>query len=172
MVGKMITLDLLIKTLFAAVPAVGFGMVFNVPLAALKFCALGGMVGYFSRQILMSFSLSIELATFIAALLVGLMARLLSNKYLVPQPVYAVASIIPMIPGTSAFTAMMALVDMNFHGVSQELAILFIENGLKAVFIIGSISIGLALPSLGSRQLKIRQVQQSDVMVKDATVHR
>lgn len=166
----MITLDLLLKTLFAAVPAIGFGMVFNVPMSALKFCALGGMVGYFSRQIMMSFTLSIELATFIAALLVGLMARFLSNKYLVPQPVYTVASIIPMIPGTSAFTAMMALVELNFHGVSQELVFLFLENGLKAIFIIGSLSIGLALASLGGRQLEVKRVQQADILVKDITV--
>lgn len=168
----MITIDLLLKTLFAAVPAVGFGMIFNVPLTALKFCALGGMLGYFSRQTLMSLSLSIEPATFIAALLVGLMARFLSKRYLVPQPVYVVASIIPMIPGTCAFTAMMALVDMNSHGVSQDLIFLFLENGLKAVFVVGSISIGLALPSLGSRsgQLKIKQVQQTDVLFKKSIV--
>jgi uncharacterized membrane protein YjjB (DUF3815 family) len=166
----MITLDLIVKTVFAAVPAVGFGMVFNVPSTALIFCALGGMIGYFSKQMLMSFSVSIELATFCAALLVGFMARFLSKKYLVPQPVYAVASIIPMIPGTCAFTAMIALIDMNSHGVSQELTFLFFENGLKAMFIVGAISLGLTLPSLGSTQMKARHAQHSDIIIKNRVI--
>ena len=109
-----IILDHIINAVFAAVPAVGFGMVFNVPPTALRFCALGGAIGYTSRGLLMTFGgISIELATFIASLLVGIMALLLSKKYLIPQPVYAVASIIPIIPGTSAFTTMIALVDMT-----------------------------------------------------------
>ena len=86
-------LNFLIKAGFAAVPAVGFGMIFNVPPATLKFCALGGAIGYTSRELLMSYGgISIELGTFIASLLVGITALLLSKKYLIPQPVYAVAS--------------------------------------------------------------------------------
>ena len=158
-------LDFIIKAGFAAVPAVGFGMIFNVPPATLKFCALGGAIGYTSRELLMSYGgISIELGTFIASLLVGITALLLSKKYLIPQPVYAVASIIPMIPGTCAFTAMIALVDMNSHGVSQELIFLFIENGLKAIFIVGAISIGLALPSLSNKQLLVvKRAKQNDI---------
>jgi uncharacterized membrane protein YjjB (DUF3815 family) len=53
-----------------------------------------------------------------------------------------------MIPGTFAFAAMISLVDMNSHGVTPELIKIFIENGLKAVSILGAISFGLALPSL------------------------
>lgn len=163
-----IILDHIIKAVFAAVPAVGFGMVFNVPPTALRFCALGGAIGYTSRGLLMTFGgISIELATFIASLLVGIMALLLSKKYLIPQPVYAVASIIPIIPGTSAFTTMIALVDMNSHGVSQELIFLFIENGLKAVSIIGSISIGLAVPSLGNMGSIVKKTEQNESHVEE-----
>ena len=53
-----------------------------------------------------------------------------------------------MIPGTYAFSALISLVDMNSHGVTPELIESFIENGLKAVSILGAISFGLALPSL------------------------
>lgn len=31
---------------FAAIPAVGFALVFNVPAPALKYCALGGAIGH------------------------------------------------------------------------------------------------------------------------------
>ena len=35
-------LGLLHDMLFAAIPAVGFALVFNVPVKALKYCAIGG----------------------------------------------------------------------------------------------------------------------------------
>ena len=141
-------LHYLLSAIFSAIPAVGFGMVFNVPKHALKFCALGGAIAYTSRLALLDLHMPIELATFLASLLIGTIAVHWSRKYIVPRPIYTVASIIPLIPGTFAFTAMISLVDMNSHGVTPELIAAFIGNGLKAISILGAISFGLALPSL------------------------
>ncbi len=141
-------LHYILSALFSAIPAVGFGMVFNVPKHALKFCALGGAIAYNSRLAFLDLNMPIELATFLASLLIGTIAVYWSRKYIVPRPIYTVASIIPLIPGTYAFTAMISLVDMNSHGVTPELIASFIENGLKSISILGAISFGLALPSL------------------------
>lgn len=40
--------------ILAAIPAVGFAMVFNVPVRALRWCALLGSIGHGSRMILMT----------------------------------------------------------------------------------------------------------------------
>ncbi|MBA1843819.1 hypothetical protein G9H56_27510, partial [Escherichia coli] len=40
--------------ILAAIPAVGFAMVFNVPVRALRWCALLGAIGHGSRMILMT----------------------------------------------------------------------------------------------------------------------
>ncbi len=144
----LILQNLFLDAVFAAIPAVGFAMLFNVPKSALKYCAFGGAIVYTLREVFMDLNLTIELATFFASMIIGLIALYWSRKNLVPRPIYTVASIIPMIPGTYAFTAMISLVDMNTHGVSNELISLFIENGLKSISILGAISFGLALPSL------------------------
>lgn len=141
-------LDIILQSLFASLASTGFAMVFNVPKNTLKFCALGGFITYIIRASLLDFGLGIEISTFIASTIIGILALYWSRKYLIPRPVYTVASIIPMIPGTYAFAAMISLVDMNTYGVSQELIESFIQNGLKSVFILGAISFGLALPSL------------------------
>ncbi len=141
-------LKLLIEGFFASVAAIGFAMVFNVPKESLKFCAFGGAITFMSRTILLDLGMGIELSTFIASTGIGIIALYWSRKHLIPRPVYTVASIIPMIPGTYAFSAMINLVDMNSHGVTPELIELFIHNGLKAIAILGAISFGLALPSL------------------------
>ncbi len=143
-----VILDYCIKAIFAAIPAIGFGMVWNVPRHTLVYCGIGGAIAYITRMVLMEFNMSLELSTFIASTIVGIVALYWSRKYLIPRPVYTVAAIIPLLPGTFAFTAMISLIDMNSHGVSQELIALFMENGLKAMWILGAIGFGLALPSL------------------------
>lgn len=145
---SLILQNLFLNAFFASIPAIGFAMLFNVPKSALKYCALGGAIVYSLREIFMNLNLTIELATFLASMIIGLIALYWSRKNLVPRPIYTVASIIPMIPGTYAFTAMISLVDMNTHGVTTELITIFIENGLKSISILGAISFGLAIPSL------------------------
>ena len=141
-------LKLIVEGLFASFAAVGFAIVFNVPKETLKYCAIGGAIAYDVRTILLNLNLGIELSTFLASTIVGIIALYWSRKYLIPRPVYTVASIIPIIPGTFAFSAMISLVDMNTHGITPELAELSITSGLKVISILGAISFGLALPSL------------------------
>jgi uncharacterized membrane protein YjjB (DUF3815 family) len=143
-----IILDILIKSIFASIASTGFAMLFNVPKHTLKFCAIGGGITYIIRNVSIELGASIELSTFIASSCIGYITLKWSRKYLIPRPVYSVAAIIPMIPGTYAFTAMIGLVDMNSHGVTPELIELFIENFLRALAILGAITFGLALTSL------------------------
>ena len=141
-------IKLILESLFASVASVGFAMVFNVPKHTLIYCAFGGAITYIIRTLSLHIGLGIEISTLIASTFIGILALYWSRKHLIPRPVYTVASIIPMIPGTFAFSAMISLVDMNSHGVTPELIEIFIENGLKAIAILGAISFGLALPSL------------------------
>ena len=141
-------IKMLIDAFFASVASVGFAMVFNVPKHTLVYCAIGGAITFIARSLFLHLGIGIEISTFLASTFIGIVALYWSRKYLIPRPVYTVASIIPMIPGTYAFTAMISLVDMNTHGVTEQLIGLFVFNGLKAVSILGAISFGLALPSL------------------------
>ena len=54
----------------------------------------------------MHFGIDIEWATLAASTTIGFIGVYWSRKKLVPRPVYTVASIIPMIPGSFAFRAM------------------------------------------------------------------
>jgi uncharacterized membrane protein YjjB (DUF3815 family) len=138
----------------AAVPAVGFAMIFNVPKEALKYCALAGAIGHSLRFSLYKFDLPltgplpIELATFIAAGVVSLIGVYWAQKWRAHPKVFTVAAMIPMIPGVYAFTALLALVEIERKGYSEALLRTAIDNGLKAFFIISAIAVGLALPGL------------------------
>ena len=155
-------LDLVMNTLLtilqdhglAAVPAVGFAMIFNVPKPALKYCAIAGALGHALRFGLYKISLfgigplPIEWATLIAACAVSVIGIYWAQKWRAHPKVFTVAAIIPMIPGVYSFTALLALVDMERKGFSQELLRIAIDNGLKAFFIIAALAVGLAMPGL------------------------
>ena len=133
----------------AAVPAVGFAMIFNVPKPALKYCAIAGAIGHALRFSLYKIGpLPIEWATLIAATVVSLIGIHWAQKWRAHPKVFTVAAIIPMIPGVNAFTALLALVEIERKGFTPELLKTAIDNGLKAVFIVGALAIGLALPGL------------------------
>ncbi|WP_022940216.1 threonine/serine exporter family protein [Psychromonas hadalis] len=144
---ELLTL-IIIDALFAAVPAVGFAMVFNVPKKMLIYCAIGGALAHSLRFLLMNFDVQIEWATLIASSSMGFLGLYWSRKRLIPRPVFTVASVIPMIPGSFAFTTVIGLVELNSAGYSIEIMQIVTENGLKTLFILGALSFGLALPSI------------------------
>lgn len=134
--------------LLASIPAVGFGMLFNVPKHTLIYCGFGGIVTFSIQKSLIFSGMAIEFSTFIASLSIAILTEIYIRKNKMPRSVYTVASIIPLIPAGYAITAMISLVDMHTHGVSLELIYKFIDTSMKALAILGAISFGLALPSL------------------------
>lgn len=143
-----LTLGLLNDMFFAAIPAVGFALVFNVPQRALIYCAVGGAIGHGSRYLMMQFGVPIEWATFFAATLVGMIGVHWSHRFLAHPKVFTVAALIPMVPGVFAYKAMIAMVEINHLGYSPELIATCMENFLKAMFIIAGLAVGLAVPGL------------------------
>jgi uncharacterized membrane protein YjjB (DUF3815 family) len=139
---------LLTDMALAAVPAVGFAMVFNVPRRVLGFCALGGAVGHGLRFLLMAAGVPVEWGTLAAAVAVSTFGILMARRLRAHPKVFTVASMIPMIPGVSLFTALLALQEMNHQGVTPELLAVALNNAVRASFIIGAIALGLAMPGL------------------------
>ncbi|MBO2663623.1 threonine/serine exporter family protein [Shewanella algae] len=146
----MDTLLLLLNdAFFSAIPAMGFAMLFNVPRRYLLYCALSGAIGHSSRTLMLQFGLPIEWATFAAAGIIGMVTIAFAKRHLAPPLLYAVAAIIPMIPGSYAYNTVIALVQLTAQSqLSTELWEQVVTNGLKTVFILGALSVGLAMPSL------------------------
>ena len=133
---------------FAAIPAVGFALVFNVPPKALKYCALLGALGHVTRMILMHNDVPIVFATLVGAALIGFIGVHLSHRYLAHPKVFTVAAIIPMIPGVQAYKAMIAIVQIHHYGFSNALFEQMIASFINTTFILGALVFGLALPGL------------------------
>ena len=139
---------LLQDMVLAAIPALGFAMVFNVPVRALRYCALLGAIGHGSRMLMIHFGMNIELASLLASIMIGVIGINWSRWLLAHPKVFTVAAVIPMFPGISAYTAMISVVEISHLGYSEELMSVMVTNFLKASFIVGALSIGLSLPGL------------------------
>lgn len=141
-------LNLIQDMVLAAIPAVGFAMVFNVPHRALPWCAMLGAIGHGTRFAMVTWGFNIEWSTFIASMLVGSIGIRWSRWYLAHPKVFTVAAVIPMFPGISAYTAMISAVKISHLGYNEDLMILLLTNFLKASSIVGALSIGLSIPGL------------------------
>ena len=144
----MFLLNLLDDMLFAAIPAVGFALVFNVGSKALKYCAILAAIGHATRTLLLHFGIPIVFATFLATCVIGFIGVHLSHRYLAHPKAFTVAAIIPMIPGVYAYKAMIGMVQLHHFGFSEIRFENAISAFLNTTFILGAIVFGLALPGL------------------------
>jgi uncharacterized membrane protein YjjB (DUF3815 family) len=140
--------SLLSAMALAAVPAVGFALVFHVPARVLGYCAAGGAFAYGLRFLLLAGDVPIVWATLLAAMALSLIGVQLAQRLRAHPKVFTVAAMIPMVPGVPFFTALLALVEINRSGVTDELLHTAISSGLKTTFIVSAIALGLALPGL------------------------
>jgi len=152
MSGAELAVLLIEKGGWAAVATLGFAVLFNVPKYALPYCALIGALGYALRTALMSGGgMGIVLATLCAALLVGVLATILAQRFAVSGTLFAVGPAIPLVPGSYAYKAVMGLVmvanspELEHDG---ELLLAAFDNGIKAMLTILFLSFGIALPGL------------------------
>ena len=91
MSGHELAVLLVQKGSWAAVATVGFSVLFNVPKYALPYCALIGAFGYALRIALMSGGMGMILATLCAALLIGVLATILAQRFeVLPRDGYKV----------------------------------------------------------------------------------
>ncbi len=74
---------------WAAIPAVGFAMLFAVPPRFLKYCAIVGALAHSMRAVMVHYGdIPIEWATLAASSFVSLVFVYLSRRLLAPRPVF------------------------------------------------------------------------------------
>ena len=136
---------------FAAIAAIGFAIISNPPRKALLISAFLAAVGHGLRYYLMNNTHPMDIATssFLAALVIGLLAIPFARYIHCPAEVFAFPSLLPMIPGMFAYKTILALTQFLQAGtdpVSQEHLTDFFRNGITAVFVLFGLVVGAAIP--------------------------
>lgn len=138
--------------LFAAPAALGFAILFNVRRRALLPIALLAVLAKSVAVFLVSQGFNVVVASFLAALLVGVISYVLGPATGEASPVYAFAAVVPLIPGIYVFQALQALesVVVADSGGVQALTPLVeaATNGITAAGILLALAIGVTSPVL------------------------
>lgn len=147
----MSLVGLLHDAFFSALAALGFAILFNVPVRTLPACALGGAVGYVTRTLCIAqLGLSLTSATLFGATMVGIFGYFAANRWQAPSTVFTVPGVIPMVPGSLAFQTMMDLIRISEIGPSLGSALLTeaAVNALRTGLILGGLAMGVIAPRL------------------------
>jgi uncharacterized membrane protein YjjB (DUF3815 family) len=143
---------LLLQNVFwAGIAALGFAILFNVPVRTIFACALSGAIAYGIRTLVVQFGpAGIAAATLVGATAVGFLGVVFGRRWRAPAPVFVVAGVIPLVPGSLAFKTMIDILTLitSEPGVDQALLAETAVNGLQTFFIVSAIAGGIAIPSL------------------------
>ena len=141
-------LPLLHNTVCGGLAAAGFGVLFNVSFRGLPWCAASGALALALQTIALGAGWRLEAASFVAALLLGIVVQLLPSWIGVSRNALHVVGCIPLIPGGFTAKAILGLfaVTAQSPDTANEVLIAALENLLRALLTIGALGTGLAIP--------------------------
>ncbi len=145
-------------SLAAAVSAVGFSMIFNIPRRLLWVVAIGGIVAVCTRNIVnlgpstgnIGLDQGVIVGSFAGSVLTSIICTRAMHWFHTPHHCLSIPSVIPMIPGVLMYRALFAVIDM--HGVVGEVTVAM-HNGIRASLIILCIALGVAIPNIFVRRM-------------------
>jgi uncharacterized membrane protein YjjB (DUF3815 family) len=142
-------INIFFKAFWVGCAAFGFAILFNVPRKCLAAVWIGGaLVGLIKFGVLGYISSSIILASFLAALVVGIYSVVVARIRQEPPMILAIPPVIPLVPGAFAYRTMYGLiklsgnVDADYSRTLSET----VRNGSLTLFIIMSFTIGVIIP--------------------------
>ena len=141
----------------AAISAMGFSMIFNIPRRLLWVVAIGGIIAVCTRNFVnlgpsngnVGLDWGLILGSLIGSSLISIICIKAVHIFHTPHHCLSIPSVIPMVPGVLMYRTLFALIEM--HGVVGELPIA-IHNGIRASLIILCIAIGVAIPNIFARK--------------------
>lgn len=153
-------LEILIKSFWAGIAAIGFGVLFNVPRRVIFPIWVLGLLGGLIKFTAMHFQVGIVFASFIGATVIGIISIQMAHMKNSPPLVFSIPSVIPMVPGFFAYKMMLGLIALagieNSDVYIKTLADT-VNNGAKMMFILIALGTGVAIPMLITRKESIKK---------------
>lgn len=141
----------------AAISAMGFSMIFNIPRRLLWVVAIGGIIAVCTRNFVnlgpSNNNIGLDMGLAIGSLAGSALASVIAVKAVhwvhAPNHVLSIPSVIPMVPGVLMYRALVGLIEMN--GVVGELTNAM-KFGMASAITIMCIALGVAIPNVFARR--------------------
>lgn len=154
--------------LFAAIGAMGFSILFNLPPRLLYAVGIGGALGVCTRNFLIyQPGFGAPFATLVGATLVSVLAVKAIHWLHTPMQVLIVPAMIPLVPGVLIYRFLFAVINIKTMTLDQLL--LAVQSGVDAALIILGIAIGAAMPNIfASRRFEQRRQEEQERLLNEA----
>lgn len=135
----------------AAISAMGFSMIFNIPRRLLPVVAVGGIIAVCTRNFV-NFELGqgLIIGSFAGSVLVSLIAVKAVHWFHVPNHVLTIPSVIPMVPGVYMYRLLFGL--LNFNNLTPDTMLVTIQSGLTSGITVLGMAVGVAIPNIFLRR--------------------
>lgn len=141
----------------AAISAMGFSMIFNIPRRLLWVVAIGGIIAVCTRNFVnlgpsndnIGLDMGLAIGSLAGSALISLICVKAVHWFHVPNHVISIPSVIPMVPGVLMYRALVGLIEMN--GVVGELTDA-VKFGMGSGLTIMCIALGVAIPNIFARR--------------------
>lgn len=148
----------------AAISAMGFSMIFNIPRRLLWVVAIGGIIAVCTRNFVnlgpsngnIGLDMGLAIGSLAGSALVSIIAVKAVHWVHAPNHVLSIPSVIPMVPGVLMYRAIVGLIEMN--GVVGELTDAW-KFGMASGITIMCIAIGVAIPNVFARHWVAKERQ-------------
>ncbi len=141
----------------AAISAMGFSTIFNIPRRLLPVVAMGGIIAVCFRNFVnlgpstnnIGLDMGVTVGSFAGSALISIIVIKARHWFHTPHQCITIPSVIPMVPGVLMYRALFEFIDM--HGVVGELTV-GTTNAIRASLIIICIATGVAIPNVFFRR--------------------
>lgn len=137
MANFLAALNWLLPFLIAFIASFCYGLVFNAPRHLLLLIGFGGTISWIGVSL---WPQNVIVRALLGAILVGLYSIILARWRKHPRTLFTFAGIVPLVPGSTAYRSMLALVEQDY--------ITGMALALDTFFSAGAIAAGLILASL------------------------
>jgi uncharacterized membrane protein YjjB (DUF3815 family) len=137
-------------SLWAGVAVLGFALVFAVPRKTLPAILVLAVGAHLTRSIVQELGASLPVASFAAALLIGLTAVVAAPRTHQAKPIYTFAPVIPLVPGTFMFTTLTGLLQLAGGSLQDPAEVVdsVVVNGSTATLTVLALAVGAIGPTL------------------------
>lgn len=149
------------KGIWFGFAALGFAILFNVPPRTLVIIWVLAAMGGLTKLFMVHLGINIVLSSLGGASLIGMLSTQAAHNKHAPPLVFSIPAVIPMVPGVFAYKMMLGMIKLaGDSGVNtSEVLTDTISNGLKAMFILMSLAVGVAIPMLITRKSSVKHIK-------------
>ncbi|MBN2635277.1 MAG: threonine/serine exporter family protein [Prolixibacteraceae bacterium] len=148
--------------IWLGIASVGFAVLFNVPVRTLWVIFLLGALGGSLKFLTIELGGGIIMGSFFGAILIGYLSVYAGHFKHAPPFVFAIPSVIPMVPGAFAYRMMLSIIRLTGDADNDAFIQLLndaVTNGLKTFFVLLVLSLGVSTPLLLARRDSAKQIK-------------